>query len=180
MNSWGSNTRCTEIFTPGQSNARGRVNQPRIVPGASTAVGIPVPSTRHTSPKWSSRRVTSGIKNPSDPGTGPSGAGVTPGPGLGPGPLMKYSTNDPPGNPSPRALAPNAEAGGAVPVAVVFGDESKVASAAEAAVFVGVVPSKAPRARAVPPHAEIGGAVPVAGVLGGGSGGVVQVQRRAV
>src|SRR5699024_11014698 len=45
-----------------------------------------------------SRRVTSGIKNPSDPGTGPSGAGVTPGPGLGPGPLMKYSTNDPPGN----------------------------------------------------------------------------------
>src|SRR5699024_12697852 len=107
MNSRGSNTCCTEIFTPEAPNARGRVNQPRLVSGASTAVAIPVPSTRHASPKGSSCRVTSGIKNPSDPidagdgaprgvdapsgsawggarllGMGDCGAGLTPGPGL--------------------------------------------------------------------------------------------------
>src|SRR5690625_5082430 len=194
MNSWGSNTCCTEIFTPGQSNARGRVNQPRIVSGASTAVAIPVPSTRHASPKWSYCRVTSGIKNPSDPidagdgaprgVDGPSDspsagearfgpvrdcrAGVIPGPGLGPGPLMKYSTNDPPGRPSPRAVPPNAEAGGAVPGAAGFDDESDVASAAILAVLGG----------AVPPNAEAGGPVPPAGVFGAVA--EVQVQRRAV
>src|SRR5699024_6526807 len=99
--------------------------QPRIVSGASTAVAIPVPSTRHASPKWSSCRVTSGIKNPSDPIDAGDGAprgvdgpsdspsagearfaktGLTPGPGLGPGPLMKYSRIDPPGRPLPRAV----------------------------------------------------------------------------
>src|SRR5699024_12197206 len=98
------------------------------------------------------------------------GAGVIPGPGLGPGPVMRYSRIGPSGSPLPRAVPPNAEAGGAVPGAAGFDDESDVASAAILAVLGG----------AVPPNAEAGGPVPPAGVFAGVFGAVaeVQVQRR--